>query len=160
METQIDTDFELLYPDKYINNISERLRLYNELNELDNEEALNGYEAQLNDRFGPLPEQAKDLLNSVRIKWIAKEMGLEKVVMKKGVMIGYFVGDQQSEFYQSEIFSKILHYVQKHPGRCRIKEKDTRKGLRLLLSFSNINSIEEALKALRPFAGQVEIKQV
>ncbi len=160
VETQIDTDFELLYPDKYINNISERLRLYNELNELDNEEALNGYEAQLNDRFGPLPEQAKDLLNSVRIKWIAKEMGLEKVVMKKGVMIGYFVGDQQSEFYQSEIFSKILHYVQKHPGRCRIKEKDTRKGLRLLLSFSNINSIEEALKALRPFAGQVEIKQV
>ena len=156
-ETQIDTDFELLYPDKYINNISERLRLYNELNELDNEEGLSAYESQLNDRFGPLPEQARDLLNSVRIKWIAKEMGLEKVVMKKGVMIGYFVGDQQSEFYQSEMFSRILRYVQKHPGLCRMKEKETRKGLRLLLNFSNINSIEAALNALKPFAKQAEI---
>ncbi len=157
-ETQIDTDFELLYPDKYINNISERLRLYNELNELDNEEGLSAYESQLNDRFGPLPEQARDLLNSVRIKWIAKEMGLEKVVMKKGVMIGYFVGDQQSEFYQSEMFSRILRYVQKHPGLCRMKEKETRKGLRLLLNFSNINSIEAALNAMKPFAVQAAIK--
>ena len=150
-DTQIDTDFELLFPDKYINNISERLRLYNDLNELNNEEELKAYEHQLADRFGPLPPEAKDLLNSVRIKWIARDMALEKVVMKKGTMIGYFVGDQESEFYQSDTFSKILNYVQQHPERCRMKEKETRKGLRLLLTFPRINSIDTALEAIKPF---------
>ena len=154
-ETQIDSDFELLFPDKYINNISERLSLYNQLNEVENEEELSVYEARLIDRFGPLPVQARDLLNSVRIKWIAKEMGLEKVVMKKGTMIGYFIGDQESAFYQSPVFTKILQYVQQHPRHCTIKEKETRKGLRLLLRFGSIDSIEAALNALKPFAQEV-----
>ena len=103
-ETQIDTDFELLFPDDYINNISERLHLYTALNQVKNEEELAQFEARLVDRFGVLPEPARDLLNSVRIKWIASQIGFEKVVMKKGSMIGYFVGDQQSEYYQSRHF--------------------------------------------------------
>ena len=151
-ETQIDTDFELLFPDRYINNISERLRLYKALNEVADERELAEFEMQLTDRFGALPEQAKDLLNSVRIKWIAKDLGLEKVVMKKGTMIGYFIGDQQSGYYQSEIFTAVLRYVQQHPNLCRIKEKETRKGLRLLLIFQEINSIGQAYEALRPFS--------
>ena len=109
------------------------------------------FQSRLTDRFGPLPKQADDLLNSVRIKWIAKEMGLEKVVMKKGRMIGYFIGDQQSDFYQSPAFTKILQYVQQNPGICRIKEKETRNGLRLLLNFQNINSIDAAFQAIVPF---------
>ncbi|NHF60608.1 transcription-repair coupling factor [Flavobacteriaceae bacterium TP-CH-4] len=150
-ETQIDSDFELLFPDDYINNITERLTLYTELNQVNDEVGLKQFEAQLVDRFGELPTQAVDLLNSVRIKWIGKGIGLERVVMKRGKLIGYFIADQQSDFYQSPSFTKVLQYVQSHPQACKIKEKQTRNGLRLLLIFEGITSIKKALKALSPF---------
>jgi len=92
-ETQIDSDFELLFPDDYINNITERLNLYTELNQVKGAAALVRFEAELVDRFGELPTQAEDLLNSVRIKWVASTIGLEKVVLKKGKLIGYFISD-------------------------------------------------------------------
>ncbi|WP_281542097.1 transcription-repair coupling factor [Maribacter aestuarii] len=150
-ETQIDSDFELLFPDDYINNITERLTLYTDLNQVKNEEELQKFEAQLVDRFGELPTNAEDLLNSVRIKWIASNIGLEKIVMKKGKLIGYFIADQQSDFYQSPTFTKVLQFVQSHPQHCKMKEKNTRKGLRLLLTFEHITSVDKALKALKPF---------
>src|SRR5690606_19781256 len=83
-DTQIDSDFELLFPDNYINNISERLNLYTQLNSLKTEEELQKFETELVDRFGELPTPAEDLLNSVRIKWIASKIGLERIVMKQG----------------------------------------------------------------------------
>ena len=150
-ETQIDTDFEILFPDDYINNITERLNLYTQLNEIKDEEALIEYEAHLVDRFGELPAEAEDLLNSVRIKWIASKIGLEKIVLKQGKMIGYFVADQQSRFYQTAAFTRVLQYVQTHPNSCKMKEKKTRSGLRLLLTFDKITSIDKALNALKPF---------
>ena len=150
-ETQIDADFELLFPDDYINNITERLNLYTELNQVKDEEGLNRFEAQLTDRFGDLPTQAEDLLASVRLKWIANGMGLEKLVLKKGKMVGYFIADQQSEYFQSATFTKILQFVQAHAKSCALKEKQTRNGLRLLLVFEGINTLDKALKAMRPF---------
>jgi transcription-repair coupling factor (superfamily II helicase) len=150
-ETVIDTDFELLFPDDYINNITERLNLYQKLNALSTEEELQKFEKELIDRFGELPVQAIDLLNSVRIKWIAISMGLERVVMKKNRLIGYFVSDQHSQFYQSPAFSKVLQYVQNNPGEVTMKEKQTRNGLRLLLTIRNINSVQKALAILSPF---------
>ncbi len=150
-ETQIDADFELLFPDDYINNITERLNLYTELNQVKDEEGLNKFEAELIDRFGELPTQAEDLLTSVRIKWIANSMGLEKLILKKGKMIGYFIADQQSEYYQSATFTKILQFVQANVKICSMKEKQTRNGLRLLLVFEGINTLEKALKAIQPF---------
>ncbi|MCG9971284.1 transcription-repair coupling factor [Christiangramia crocea] len=149
-DTQIDTDFELLFPDDYINNITERLNLYTKLNELKNEEELQKFEEELIDRFGELPVQAVDLLNSVRIKWIASHMGLEKIIMKKGKFVGYFISDQKSRFYQTNNFTKILQYVQSHPQTCKMKEKETRNGLRLLLTFEKVTSVEKALKVLKP----------
>lgn len=148
-DTQIDTDFQLLFPDDYINSITERLNLYTELNNLNSEQELQRYEAELIDRFGELPAEAVDLLNSVRIKWIASKMGLEKVVMKKGKLIGYFIADQQSSFYQSKTFGKILQYVQTRPRHAQMKEKQTRNGLRLLLSFDKVNSVDKALEVLQ-----------
>jgi len=139
----------LLFPDDYINNITERLNLYTELNTLKEEEELQAYEKRLVDRFGELPDAATDLLNSVRIKWIATAMGIEKIIMKQGKMIGYFISDQQSEFYQSPVFTQVLQYVQQNPRVCKMKEKETRNGLRLLLTFENINAIEIALQALQ-----------
>ncbi|MDT0675225.1 transcription-repair coupling factor [Autumnicola musiva] len=149
-DTQIDTDFEILFPDDYINNISERLNLYTQLNNITSEEELQKFEAELTDRFGELPTQAVDLLNSVRIKWIASKIGLEKVVLKQGKMIGYFISDQQSRFYQTNAFTRVLQYVQTHRNKCTMKEKKTRSGLRLLLTFDKIISIEAALKVLEP----------
>jgi transcription-repair coupling factor (superfamily II helicase) len=150
-ETQIDSDFELLFPDDYINNITERLNLYTELNLIKEEEALQKFESELIDRFGELPTQVADLLNSVRIKWLANSIGLEKVVMKKGKLIGYFIADQESAFYQSQAFTEVLRFVQTHANICKMKEKETRNGLRLLLTFDHINSVDKALEALRPF---------
>src|SRR5690554_4799786 len=150
-ETTIDTDFELLFPDDYVNNITERLNLYTKLNSLKNEEELKVFENELLDRFGELPKPAKNLLNSVRIKWIAISMGLERVVMKKKKMVGYFVADQQSGFYQSPAFSQVLQYVQNHPREVTMKEKQTRSGLRLLLTFEGVTSINKALESLEPF---------
>ncbi len=150
-ETTIDTDFELLFPDDYVNNITERLNLYTKLNQLNNEAELQKFEKELLDRFGELPMQAEDLLNSVRIKWIANSMGLERLIMKQKKMVGYFVADQQSAFYQSSSFSKVLQYVQSHPQKVTMKEKQTRNGLRLLLTFEGISSVDKALHALEPF---------
>ena len=149
-DISIDSDFELLFPDDYVNNISERLNLYTELNVIKTEDELQKFESKIIDRFGELPIQVVDLLNSVRIKWIASKAGLEKVVMKHGKLIGYFINDQQSGFYQSKGFTKVLQFVQLHPNLCKMKEKQTRSGLRLLLTFDNIKSVKQALAVLRP----------
>jgi transcription-repair coupling factor (superfamily II helicase) len=147
-DIQVDSDFELLFPDAYINNVSERLNLYNELSLIKDETALNAFEERLSDRFGALPKPALALLNSIRIKWIASRLGLEKLVMKHGKMIGYFLSDQQSEFYQSNRFTKLLEFVQKHPEVARMKEKQTPNGLRLLLTFEHVKSIKKALELI------------
>ena len=147
-DTQLDTDFEILFPDDYINAIKERLNLYNELSTIKNEEELSIYESRLIDRFGELPTQAQDLLDSVRLKWLAKKLGLTRLILKKGKMIGYFIADQQSPFYQSDAFTKILNYVQAHPKDCKMKEKQTKNGLRLVLSFDQVMAIDKALSLL------------
>ena len=145
----IDTDFELLFPDDYVNNITERLNLYTQLNNLKTEEELDKFESEIIDRFGELPIQVIDLLNSVRIKWIATNLGLEKIIMKHNKLVGYFIADQQSAFYKSSNFTKVLQYIQSNPKACKMKEKQTRSGLRLLLTFDNISTIEKALESLQ-----------
>jgi transcription-repair coupling factor (superfamily II helicase) len=147
-DIQIDTDFELLFPDEYINNITERLNLYNELSQIKDEATLQQYEQKLIDRFGALPKPAIALLNSVRIKWKATAMGIERLMMKQGKMIGYFIGDQQSDFYQSNRFMKVLQFAQRNGNVCKIKEKETKNGLRLLLTFDNVKSVNKALELL------------
>ena len=148
-EVTIDTSFELLFPDDYVNNIAERLNLYTELNGLKNEEELKQFQLRIEDRFGEMPISVSDLLDSVRIKWIATKLGLEKIIMKNGKLVGYFIKDQQSAFYQSSGFTQVLQFVQKHPDLGKMKEKQTRNGLRLLLTFEKINSVDKALNTLQ-----------
>jgi transcription-repair coupling factor (superfamily II helicase) len=148
-EVQIDTDFEILIPDDYISIISERLNLYNKLSTLKTEEELQTFEKHLVDRFGELPIQVVDLLDSVRIKWIAQTFGMEKIVLKQKRMIGYFTSNPQSDFYQSDQFTKVLNYVQNHSKLCVMKEKETKNGLRLLITFIRIDSVKKALEVLQ-----------
>ena len=147
-EVQIDTDFEILFPDDYVNSVTERLSLYNKLGALTTEDELLIFESEITDRFGEYPTQVMDLLDSVRIKWLAKKLGLEKIILKQKRMIGYFVSDQQSEFYQTEAFTKMLKYVQQNSKSCVMKEKQTKNGLRLLITFIKIDSVNKALEIL------------
>lgn len=147
-DIQIDSDFELLFPDDYINSITERLALYNELSEIKDEKTLLEYEGRLTDRFGALPKPAKALMTSIRLKWIAVRLGIEKLVLKQDKMICYFVSDQQSDYYTSAQFHNVLKFVQTHGNVCRMKEKQTPNGLRLLLTFDNVKSMKKALELL------------
>ena len=148
-EVQIDTDFEILFPDNYVNSITERLSLYNKLGTLESEEELIIFETEIVDRFGKTPNEVSDLLGSVRIKWLAKALGLEKIILKQKRMLGYFVANQQSDFYQTEAFTKILKYVQQNGKSCVMKEKETKNGLRLLITFIRIDSVKTALAILQ-----------
>ncbi|WP_271855237.1 transcription-repair coupling factor [Patiriisocius marinus] len=151
-EVVIDTDFSLLFPDDYVNNITERLNLYTKLNEIKDEAELLKFQKELEDRFGELPEEVDDLFNSVRIKWIAINIGLERVVMKQGRFIGYFISDQQSDFYQTDTFTRVLKFVQTHTPYLKMKEKKTRNGLRLLLTMEKIYDVRTALEVLEKFS--------
>jgi transcription-repair coupling factor (superfamily II helicase) len=147
-EVAIDSDFEILIPDDYVSVISERLSLYNKLGELKTEDELHVFENELIDRFGEMPTQVVDLLNSVRIKWVAKELGLERIILKQNRLIGYFIADQQSGFYQTSNFTKVLTSLKQNSKTCVMKEKQTKNGLRLLITFIHINSVEKALSVL------------
>ena len=148
-EVAIDTDFEILFPDDYVNSVTERLTLYNDLAAIENEEGLLKYTNEIIDRFGPLPTQVVDLFDSVRIKWIAKSLGIEKIILKQKRMIGYFVSDQQSAFYQTEAFTNVLKFVQQNSKMCVMKEKQSKNGLRLLITFIKIDSVQNALQTLQ-----------
>ena len=147
-EVTIDTDFEILFPDDYVNNITERLNLYTKLNEIKDQAGLEAFQKTLEDRFGELPSQVISLFDSVRIKWIAIKMGIERVIIKQDRFIGYFISDQQSDFYQTQGFSKVLDFAQNNASNVKIKEKNTRGGLRLLLAIENVSSISKVLDML------------
>lgn len=142
--TQVDTDLELHFPDDYITSITERYNLYTELSKLEHEKDLLAFEQQLRDRFGPIPQQVIDMVKVLRLQWIAKKLGFEKVSFKKNILRGYFLTDKQSKYFDSEVFNKILAFAQMHPRLCNLKEvKNT-----LRISFDNINSIDEAVEML------------
>lgn len=145
-DCQIDTDLEILLPDRYVNNIAERLALYRELDDMDSEEALQKFEQRLVDRFGPVPEQGLQLMNTIRLRWLAGAIGFEKLILKNNRLICYFISDQDSGYYQSPIFMEVLEYVKRHAGRCTMKQRNDR----LTLVFDGVASIHKAMDLLRP----------
>ncbi len=147
-EVQIDTDFEILFPDDYINVVNERLVLYNELSAIKDEEALIQFKKNLEDRFGKIPSEGEELLSTLRLKWLASKMGLERLIIKNKKCVGYFLSNQQSDFYQSPVFNKILIGIQKDPKKYSMKEKETRNGIRLLIVLDKVSNVEELLMQL------------
>ena len=143
-DCQIDTDMEILLPSDYVNSVSERLLLYKELDNINSEEKLVEFENQLRDRFGNLPKPAIELLSTIRLRWIAEKLGFEKILLKNKRFIGYFVSNPASFFYQSEVFSTFLKYVQKNSNKCRLKEDKSR----LSLTIRDIETVEQANNAL------------
>ena len=121
-DCQIETDEEMRFPDDYIHNIAERMHLYRELDNVETEEQLLTFENNLTDRFGVIPEAGQRLLQIVRIRQVAKTLGLEKIVFKNQMLYLYFVSNQESWFYQSPIFMKILQWLQNNPKKARMTE--------------------------------------
>jgi transcription-repair coupling factor (superfamily II helicase) len=144
-DCQIDTDLELLLPDNYINNISERIRLYRELDNIETEEKLLDFENQLKDRFGKLPVQTIELMNIVRLRWVALELGFEKIILKSGKMVAYFINNQESPYYKSTIFSKILSFIQQNPKGIKMKESKNK----LTLSFDHVLNVQNAIEKIK-----------
>jgi transcription-repair coupling factor (superfamily II helicase) len=142
---QIETDLEIMFPDEYISNISERVRLYKELNEIDTEEAVLEFEKRLIDRFGPVPPSAAALLDIVRIKWIAVRVGIEKILLKNNLMIANFISDPRSGFYHSSAFVSMMNYINKHQKRMSVKQRESK----LSLTISDIISVKGAIEVLQ-----------
>ncbi|HLZ17423.1 MAG TPA: TRCF domain-containing protein, partial [Cyclobacteriaceae bacterium] len=141
----IETDLEILIPQDYIGNTTERLQLYSTLDNIPNEEGLEKFGASLIDRFGPLPEPVKQLINSVRLRWRGEVLGFEKISLKNGKMRTYFVSGNEA-YFKSEVFGKILSFVQQHSKMCRMKDTAGK----LILTLENIHSVEQAIKFLEP----------
>lgn len=140
----IETDLEIRIPDDYVNNVAERLSLYQQLDNLESKEALHAYGQKLVDRFGPLPRSVKELFKSFELRWIAQDLGMERLVMKSGSMVCYFINNPQSPFYDSPIFQGMLRYIQSNPTDCKLSEKNDK--LRLL--YSNVHTVDQAVKRL------------
>lgn len=144
-DCQIETDLEILIPGDYISNTTERLIVYKELDSIESEDNLQRFQHKLTDRFGPVPKQTTELIDTIRLRWLAKKVGFEKIVLKNERLIGYFISNPESEYYQSGAFSAILGYVQKNPATCRMKETESR----LSLTFRNISSVAAAIRVLK-----------
>ena len=150
-DCQIDTDLEILIPDYYVSNTEERLNLYQQLNELKSEEQLSGFKQNLEDRFGPVPTATDELLDTIRLKWLGMEVGIEKIILKNGKLRATFMGSaENNEFYQSDKFGEILSFVQEHPDECRFDQQQ--EGLKL--TIFKVRSIQEALSTLNRMANK------
>lgn len=150
-DVNIDTDLELMLPDWYISNTEERLLLYQKIAEIDNEKDLEKFESELIDRFGDLPKEAINLLKSVSLKWLAADIGFEKIVMKNGVFLGYFPGNPQDKFYQTNKFRTIINYLTKNPAEAQLKEKIGKDGNQLMMrkdKVINVDEVNDLLKSI------------
>lgn len=141
----IDTDLEVLFPENYIENITERVKLYRQLDNITTEEELNQFAINLTDRFGKIPEPTTELLNIVRLRWKAIDLGIERIILKSQKMICYFISNPNSSFFQSPDFTKIIEYLQENHQKCQMKESKNK----LALIFKNTDNVNIALNHLK-----------
>jgi len=139
-DCQIDTDLEILLPESYINNVSERIRLYRELDNISDDNNLTVFKEHLQDRFGPVPPQTEELMKVVSLRQKAIHLGIEKIIMKNGYLIAYFIANPASDFYKSQTFGKLLNFVQLKGRSINMKEE---KG-RLSMKIEHVKSISYA----------------
>ena len=153
-DTVLETDFELLIPDEYVGNISERISLYKALDDMEKEEEILQFAKNLEDRFGPIPKPVNQLMDTMRLRWTAREIGLEKLVLKSGKMIGYFISKQDSPYYQSDIFTRVLEFVKLNPNAGKMYEKDAT----LRMSFNDVTNLTKARLLLTAIANGSKIQ--
>ena len=139
-ETYIESDLELMFSPTYIPNDSERVSLYRELDNMEEERDIQAFADRLNDRFGKIPPEGRELIRIVRLRRMAKHLGMEKVVLKKGQMSLFLVANPESPYYQSEAFDRLLHFVQQHPRACNLREQNGKRSI----VIKNVPTVETA----------------
>jgi transcription-repair coupling factor (superfamily II helicase) len=148
-EAAIETDFALMIPDHYVNDIPERISLYRELDDLDHESELSAFKERLEDRFGPLPQETEDLIDTIRLRWLAEFLGMEKIVLKGGKLIAAFIANEESSFFQGATFARILNYLKHHAKDTKMYQRNGA----LRMSIEGIQSTLAALRVLEDIAG-------
>lgn len=148
-ECLIETDLEVLIPDSYVTNISERLILYKELNDLSTEEELDQYRERLIDRFGPIPRATQELIQTITLRKMAKDFGIEKLVLKRNKMVCHFSSNQENPFYRSANFMKMIRYAQDHSKGTKLKETPDH----LTMECEEVKNIAIAIECLRKIIG-------
>ncbi len=143
-DCNLETDFEALIPDNYVRNIGERLNLYNALSSTNSNEDLEKFRNQLVDRFGPIPKEVNDLISLIKLREIGKKMGFEKLILKKNQMLAYFPSEQKQYYYQSDLFTAMLQFVQVHSKQCKLKQSNQN----LILIFFEVNTIQHGMHFL------------
>jgi transcription-repair coupling factor (superfamily II helicase) len=144
-DCQIDTDMELLFGQNYIENVSERITLYQELDNLKNETELLDFEKRLEDRFGKIPETAASLMQVVRLRWLSMRYGIEKLILKNNRMTAFLVANQQSNYYKSDNFGKLLRYMTQRPHHCQLREQAGKRSI----IIERIPTVEKALAIMQ-----------
>lgn len=151
-ETYIESDLELMFPPTYIPNDSERVSLYRELDKMEEERDILAFTERLKDRFGKVPKEGKELIRVVRLRRMAKTLGMEKVILKKGQMSIFLVTNPESPYYESEAFDKLLGFIQKHPRECTLREQNGKRSI----VIKNVPTVETACGYLDEI-GKVQI---
>lgn len=146
----IETDLEILIPETYVNNTSERLQLYARLDNIKDEEQLKKFSDELSDRFGEIPAAVHEMINSVRLRWLGEELGFEKISLKNERIRGYFVSGNDA-YFNSEIFGLILKFAQNNPRRCKIKDQ----GGKPLIVIENVPTVDAAIELFNHMIGRL-----
>ncbi|MDR0969545.1 MAG: transcription-repair coupling factor [Lentimicrobiaceae bacterium] len=141
----IESDMEILLPNDYVQSTSERISLYSELDRIQKEDDLQQFTEKLIDRFGAIPPQTNALLNTVRLRWLARELGFEKLLLRNKMLTAYFVSNQGSPYFQTKTFAQILQYAQANPKITKLKEINNK----LLLYLNDVNDVNKALELMR-----------
>jgi transcription-repair coupling factor (superfamily II helicase) len=149
-DCQIETDLQIIIPENYVSNISERLSLYNQLDNIEKEGELQEFQKSIIDRFGPMPQEVENLVKMVRIRWKAEQLGFEKLTLKNNILKCFFVSSEKTEYFQADKFGRILDYIKNNPKRCSLKEIKSK----LLLTVENTQSIDDLDKLLSGFVGK------
>jgi transcription-repair coupling factor (superfamily II helicase) len=140
----VESDLELMFPADYIPSDAERVSIYREMDNMESETEIMNFMERLEDRFGKIPPQGRELIRIVRLRRIAKSLGIEKVSLKNGQIILFLISDPESPYYESQVFKRLFNFVQKYPRRCRLQEK----GKKLSISISGVETVETAVALL------------
>ncbi|MDY4626878.1 MAG: transcription-repair coupling factor, partial [Prevotella sp.] len=141
----LESDLQMYFPESYVPGSSERMLLYRELDNIDNDTELDAYRKRLEDRFGPVPQEGVELMQVVKLRRLGKQMGCEKIILKQGNMQMQFVSNPQSPYYQSLAFGKVIDYLTAHPQRCNLKEKNHRR----YMVIAHVESVGQAVSVLQ-----------
>ena len=156
-DSQLETDLSIHFPPLYIENISERITLYRELDNLHSEQQLLDYRKKLIDRFGPLPEEADELLSVVKLRWLCCQLGIEKVFLKQEQLTIFFV-QRKEAYWHSEAFGKIIQFIIERPQRCAIHEEFDKKGNKTGRRYATIKDVRTIGGAIHLLSKIIEVR--